>query len=508
LPDSAKTSPAKPGAEQSAGKKPRKNKTRELVECLLVAGVLAIGIRTFGFQLFKIPTRSMEPELIGNENYGDRVVAAMWYNRGGSILPLKLAKPDRWQVIVFDHYVMEAQDNDDPREVRTNFIKRLIGLPGERVEIRDGDVWINGRIERKPPDVQQHLWTKLCDQDPAKLAHLRYWWRFDESLALDNGAAVLRAPGPGKPATVRWAGFNPEKVDEGRAIDNRFIRPTVKQVTCPDKHAFAAAFDTARPLTFCPVCDKPVWGVRNDDEEGFLRCDNLRRKPDTDYWTEGKSPSFVPDLRLAADFEYLGGSGELKVVLVGRGDSYRLTLPLGEPGGAARLSSSRPGITAEGRLPVESGKPHHLEVVNVDGAFWAELDGMKLGPCQYEVNVVHGPADASLTLSGAAGLKLNRLQLWRDIYYTWQAPGGNGSLEIEARRGYTRWHPGFSAFHASADDKSFALAGPLGPDEYFFMGDNTLASQDSRAFGPKKEGDIVARAIFVAWPPSRFHLVW
>ncbi len=75
-------------------------------------------------------------------------------------------EPNRWDVIVFKN----------PLEPRINYIKRLVGKPGEKVEIIDGDIYINNRIMRKPPDVQEELWMPIYDNDyiPARPAEPRF----------------------------------------------------------------------------------------------------------------------------------------------------------------------------------------------------------------------------------------------------------------------------------------------------------------------------------------------
>jgi signal peptidase I len=79
--------------------------------------------------------------------------------KGDKILALKFlyqfVEPKRWDVIVFKN----------PTNPEENYIKRLIGKPGEKVEIIDGDIYINDRIATKPPKVQQEMWMLVYDGD-------------------------------------------------------------------------------------------------------------------------------------------------------------------------------------------------------------------------------------------------------------------------------------------------------------------------------------------------------
>ena len=112
---------------------PKKGALRENFEAILVAIVIALFIRTFVVQAFKIPSGSMKQTLqIGDHIlvnkfiYGVRIP----YLRK-SIIPLK--KPQRGDIIVFKYPV-------DPHK---DFIKRVIGIPGDEIEIRDKKLYVN-----------------------------------------------------------------------------------------------------------------------------------------------------------------------------------------------------------------------------------------------------------------------------------------------------------------------------------------------------------------------------
>lgn len=110
------------------------------IEALAIAFVMALVVRQFALEVFKIPSDSMYPTLNGAATNGDRVIVnKARYLFGG---------PNRWEVTVFKY----------PLDVRRNFIKRLVGMPDERFTVLDGDIWVNGTIERKPPRVQRHVW--------------------------------------------------------------------------------------------------------------------------------------------------------------------------------------------------------------------------------------------------------------------------------------------------------------------------------------------------------------
>lgn len=113
----------------------------ETVKVIVQALILALVIRTFLFQPFSIPSGSMMPTLL----VGDYLFVSKWsygYSRYSMPLSPDLfdgrilgSAPDRGDVVVFRK----------PREEDTDYIKRLVGLPGDRLQMREGILFINGQ---------------------------------------------------------------------------------------------------------------------------------------------------------------------------------------------------------------------------------------------------------------------------------------------------------------------------------------------------------------------------
>lgn len=114
---------------------------REYAESLFVAAILALIIRTFVVQAFKIPSGSMEDTLL----IGDHLLVCKFIY--GTEIPfmdkfvLPLRDPQQGDVIVFEF----PEDEGKPWLERRDFIKRVVAIPGDVVEVRNKKVYVNGK---------------------------------------------------------------------------------------------------------------------------------------------------------------------------------------------------------------------------------------------------------------------------------------------------------------------------------------------------------------------------
>jgi signal peptidase I len=178
----------------------KKSVAREYLESIVVAVILALFIRTFAVQAFKIPTGSMEPNLlIGDHLLVNKLVyspsLAPWEDALFGKKPIQ-----RGHVVVFKY----------PEEPWRDFIKRVIGLPGETVEVRGQQVIVNGR----PIDDPYAHWTPRRTDDPESVSFHDGWG----PQVVPPGHLLVLGDNRDNSRDSRFWGFLPIDQVKGRAL--------------------------------------------------------------------------------------------------------------------------------------------------------------------------------------------------------------------------------------------------------------------------------------------------
>jgi signal peptidase I len=153
---------------------------KDNIEAFTVALIMALVIKHFCVEAFKIPTGSMKPTLLGEKSggVGDRILVDKWaYLTGG---------PDRWDVIVFRFPLNKAK----------HFIKRVAGVGGEWLRIDRGDIWTRAdtkdawRIATKPYRARNQLYVPVyppsgrSEADEDRLRGVREFWEADDAWSV------------------------------------------------------------------------------------------------------------------------------------------------------------------------------------------------------------------------------------------------------------------------------------------------------------------------------------
>lgn len=198
------------GGERSGG-------PLETVRALLLAIAVALAIRAFVVEPFKIPSGSMIPTLlvgdyvlVNKSSYGVRLPFT------GSLV-FALGKPERGDVIVFRY-------PDDPSQ---DFIKRIVGMPGDRIEMRENRVFLNGQ----PIDLAfESSWTYRDLQRSSDVTAQRFIERNPEGveytvLYSDSGyPSPDRGPWIVPEGSYFAMGDNRDNSSDSRMWRNHFVR--------------------------------------------------------------------------------------------------------------------------------------------------------------------------------------------------------------------------------------------------------------------------------------------
>jgi signal peptidase I len=157
----------------------------EYVESFVIAIALALIVRTFIVQPFKIPSGSMRPTLIE----GDRILVNKYVYR--------FQEPQAGDIMVFKSVETPQRD----------FIKRLAGVGGESVEIKEGKLWMNNRLLNTPQIFHDNFYYNRGDYGAE-----------GKAVAVPPGHYFVLGDNSGSSLDSRFWGFVPKKNILGKAF--------------------------------------------------------------------------------------------------------------------------------------------------------------------------------------------------------------------------------------------------------------------------------------------------
>jgi signal peptidase I len=180
----------------------QKSTVREYFESIVIAVILALFVRTFVVQAFKIPTGSMENNLL----IGDHLLVNKFVfgPAAGSVerhlLPVR--DPRRGDVVVFKF----------PDEPDRDFIKRVIGLPGETLELRSKKVYVNGQ-----PLTEPYVHFLEAAHDAQEITSIDVRERYGP-VRVPEGQYFVMGDNRDNSQDSRYWGFLPRGYIKGRAL--------------------------------------------------------------------------------------------------------------------------------------------------------------------------------------------------------------------------------------------------------------------------------------------------
>jgi signal peptidase I len=568
---------------------------KETLESIVVAFILAFVFRAFIVEAFVIPTGSMAVTLYGNQvtkscstcgfeyalgitenqrapfalpircpncdtlydklepreidrpDSGDRILVHKWpFDVGGEWLG-----PHRWDVTVFK----------DPRDGTTNFIKRLVGLPGEVIEIIDGDVYAVPIKDLKPelvgkmdqlrldvynlrrPELQNELVNDNRQREGIKQQFLQRYAEINEQI-LPLLKIQRKLPHRTIAQESLWFSvydhdFLPNYRPSGSTLGGSPVGWRASDA------ASGKAWNTSgREITFASDSPQPLEIQFSGKEIDDFYAYNLDTLPDR----APRPRQRVGDTRLRFVWCPTGGAGGIRLGMNRDEDDFIATINMD---GQLRVEGYQPELETPGHRQVigekklaafQPGSAVPIEFINLDyriALFVNNEEVIASTPEQYAPQLprlrhfirnslreadgsgyVEVKPTAVRIVAHALQCQLRHVVLQRDVYYRSQQQAEDSAKDATTSalvyNPYARW-PGWATaglpimLRSSHDAGGRKLGG-----EYLMLGDNSPASKDSRLWweigphlrrlgndyqvGTVPEDQLIGKAFFVYWP--------
>ena len=588
---------------------------RETVESIVVAFALAFLFRTFEAEAFVIPTGSMAPTLQGRHQDVDcpmcgfpyRVSASQeidpnneqkqadviggeclncryWactnrrqgkllgyprpFNEGAlgldaesesangdRIIVSKFAyafrEPDRWDVFVFRF----------PGNASRNYIKRLVGLPGETLKLHRGDVFrteqiaeneaearsLNYSVVRKPPHkalamaqlvhdntyqaerLTQHGWPHRWDLWPRGVAPVKGDWE-----PVDNHRRFV-IDGEGNAEKTSWLRY------QHRVPDFEQWNRIVEASEAKDPAAKSRLLQDIQPL---PQLIADAYSYNSGIVFQYPPQVQSNRIAMGMYW--------VGDLMLECRLEVLAATGSVQLDLVEGGKHFECAFDLET--GVATLgidgtfydAAGNPAKLPAAQTAIRGPGIYDLRFANFDDQLFLWVNGKSVA---FDMPTTYPPQGNTIPISDAeeggdlapvgigatgASVAVDRLRILRDVYYISVPPDlsytrsyvygplaadhylGRAEVVSAAQKvltNWTRWPEWFGQMHALYFPLERFDRSESGKDQFFALGDNSPQSKDSRLWATPNteyyvERDLlIGKALFIYWPLTHIHWV-
>lgn len=483
---------------------------KETLTSLIIAFMLAFLFRGFVIEGFLIPTGSMAPTLLGkhlrmeSEQSGyDWTVGPWTYTQttmglqpvrtqvdievqdpmsgipildtnrrlaaGDRVFVLKylpwLHHPERWDVVVFK--------NPGTHE---NYIKRLVGLPGEQIAFVDGDVFSREYVEGQSEVEGWESWTTddwAVQRKPERVQRTMLQDVFDSSYA-PEGNLEYRSPLSGVGAG--WSGVE-------NARDYAFTGSSSTSLQWNDR----------RPLT-----DFNAYNQTRRGMDLFASSDDSRYPP-------GIRPFPTADLALSLNIKSEGEGLKVHPTIEARGMELRASVDLSAGSASVEMrDASNPDAPWTQLDSAEFGKVAvggwaHVEFWHIDQALWLFIDGELVAGGSEKGGYDLTPAQRASAATGmgwseleeynssAIGDGLNQkgvfslTEIYRKPSVRWDFEGGAFSLSHVSVRRDISYHINQRDPTRGAHPMFFPT---LSEEQYFMCGDNSSNSLDSRLWAP------------------------
>jgi len=541
----AETKGARTEAKPAEGEKTSLAYTiRETIESIVIAFVLAFLFRTFEAEAFVIPTGSMAPTLQGRHKdvvcpecgYAYRASASNEVNDAGQLIagntvmrttcpicrfpkeidtrddpsyngdrilvgkfPYDFSEPKRWDVIVFKY----------PGDAKMNYIKRLVGLPGEKLAIMQGDLFLRDDDEqrvdilRKPADKVRAMAQMVYDNDYVVDDMTKAGWPVrwqpwngpageQSTWASNDGGRSYSTDSTTGPQWLRYQHLPPSQSD-WKALERGAAPARIRPQLITDFYAYNTNLDSRS---------------RNDDRPNLAGM----------HW--------VGDLMLQCEIDVAGDSGAVIFDLVRGGVHFLCSIDVAS--GEAKLTipgfsgTENSGKAPAGMTKLKGSGKYEIAFANFDHQLMLWVSGKLVefdAPAEYNVDADtprSAPVDAGdLAPVGVAaqgvGMTVKHLKILRDIYYIAQGLGSGIEMTDFLQS------PHFDRERQKdvlADPAQWALFNPknlrsvpvdLAEDQFFVLGDNSPFSKDARLWEAEpyvRRDLLIGKALYIYWPHS------